>query len=1307
MVASEAVPGSPWASAEVAGSFSRLNVYELHNLARHLAAAGQVEHLHRLLRLADESGRNAWFVARYGIGEFNDYLADLGLGWRLAEEEVQRQLKAGQPATAIAPVYWYAFVSAGFNSSADDVHPALLSALVTGGVWPIAQALAYARRVPEPGPRTEALAAVIPHAGDNFDQLADEAIATARSVEHVLHRARAFASLLPVLDHRRQAALTAETLDLIGAITDAQWRAAVVVAVAPQLSASDAMRALDLVANSEQNAGWLSALSALTARFSDPLVEVALAAPSAPRELADRSFVMRAVPEPVRSEALAETVWCGLDGWRIRALAGSGSRLHQPLLGQALTAAWALDDPVALAWSVAPLLRQLTNGERSANVSALLAHADAYRENAAVVAALTVIAPLLAPEERAAAVDIALDVESLAGVRTVAALAAGFHEPLRSNMFADLLRTMVTDTDEEFAASVLAEVAPYLPEESLAPALRAARRLRSPGPSARALRSLAPRLGGADRDSALRAALSAAHAIPAEEQRAAEFIALASLLPPDLVATVAAAVRSLTSQQLQRQVRAHILPYLPASQLSAELEEAMRQEAERPTLSAGASEIVRIAALAPLLPPTTLTEMFTTAAALDDPEERTQALLSLLPHARAVGLHYPQQSVEDVHSLAMAIPDARHRAAVLTQLAPYLPDERARELYRAAVGDAVTLVQTADLDEEEDPWFETVLSVVMAAPADLLAPLFALVQQLPRDVSRIRWMPDHLIMMEPSGEGGAATSLAPNWGRRAALLGALAMRWPADTVKQVSDVAQEIGDATQQVDALLALRRQQSSLDADAVRASVLAVVRGTVDDHVRAHTLPRLAALPGCIHSAELITEALTIGSVELRTLTLVDIARQHGGAPPPELIAAITATADPAWRAYGRACIFTRMTADEVAATCRDLWLLGNEMWRYQALEAIAPQLSEPLMNETLDRVVAIDEKFYLFPALEAIATSMTGAVLERAYEIGQSAAAEFRLGVTASLAAHLPRRLMPHAIAEIISTQDGRARHHAQRALARLAPRLPAEIRRTALQRARELREPDWRGELIIALIPGVRQADRPRWCEDALAAIRKVDEDWAKASLLTSLYPLLPTDMLASAVSIAHTIGASRHRVSALTAAVAHLPDGDRQNVIDTISETIDNLDDRDRGFALGELSAELPANRRSAAYEAMITIARSAPESDRAWLLQRCTSGDGAELGSRLTIAVADAARTIEDPGHRQETLAACAPHLQRAVRETSIAGWRAVDPHRTTRRRSDVLADLGSLAPVLATLGGPRTTDDLATVVTMVAQAWP
>jgi len=62
------------------------------------------------------------------------------------------------------------------------------------------------------------------------------------------------------------------------------------------------------------------------------------------------------------------------------------------------------------------------------------------------------------------------------------------------------------------------------------------------------------------------------------------------------------------------------------------------------------------------------------------------------------------------------------------------------------------------------------------------------------------------------------------------------------------------------------------------------------------------------------------------------------------------------------------------------------------------------------------------------------------------------------------------------------------------------------------------------------------------------------------------------------------------------------------------------------------------------------------------------SGDAGEFGSRLTIAVTEAARTIEGSQYRQQTLATCAPRLQPAVLETPLAAWGAVDPHMTNQR---------------------------------------
>jgi len=295
-----------------------------------------------LLRLTDRPGSNAWFTAKTTAGDLQGYLADVLLAWRLAEQETRRQLEAGRVATAVTQVYRYALISAAVNSSADNIHPDLLSVLVANGAWPVAQALTYARRVPEPGPRIEALAAIIPYIQPGEYRLADEATATIRDVHHPLHRVRAVAALLAVLDDQRRADLTTEVIDFIAEINDEQWRATALVALAPSLAPWAASQALQLCTGIETKAARTSVLSALVARIPDPLVEATLASMQPTRAV--RQFVGRPVPESIRLAVMPAMVWCGLDGWRVRALSDCGISLEQPLLDHALSVAWQITE---------------------------------------------------------------------------------------------------------------------------------------------------------------------------------------------------------------------------------------------------------------------------------------------------------------------------------------------------------------------------------------------------------------------------------------------------------------------------------------------------------------------------------------------------------------------------------------------------------------------------------------------------------------------------------------------------------------------------------------------------------------------------------------------------------------------------------------------------------------------------------------------------------------------------------------------------------------------------------------------------
>ena len=153
----------------------------------------------------------------------------------------------------------------------------MLSAVVDGGIWPSAQALAYAQRVPEAPSRAEALAAVLRAGAPGFDTLAEDAVATVREVEHHLHRTRAAAAVLPALDDDRRAALLTETLDLVDAVTDEEWRATDLIALAPGLSLDEVPKAWELTGDIDSQGTLAPVLAALVDRMSDPFVSAVLA----------------------------------------------------------------------------------------------------------------------------------------------------------------------------------------------------------------------------------------------------------------------------------------------------------------------------------------------------------------------------------------------------------------------------------------------------------------------------------------------------------------------------------------------------------------------------------------------------------------------------------------------------------------------------------------------------------------------------------------------------------------------------------------------------------------------------------------------------------------------------------------------------------------------------------------------------------------------------------------------------------------------------------------------------------------------
>jgi hypothetical protein len=204
-------------------------------LAWHLEQAGDVAGVHALLREETPAGRNGWYEATERLGQLAVFADDVARAGRLADEA----FRAGAGPPALGLRCRYALMAASLNSLAARLPPALLSALVRQGVWPVELAVAYARRVPEPVSRVRGLMALIhlPQlpAGEQ-EAAVFEALQAARAILDEGTRSGALAALAPQLPAGQREAVLAEAVQAARALGDEWARAEALAALAPQLA---------------------------------------------------------------------------------------------------------------------------------------------------------------------------------------------------------------------------------------------------------------------------------------------------------------------------------------------------------------------------------------------------------------------------------------------------------------------------------------------------------------------------------------------------------------------------------------------------------------------------------------------------------------------------------------------------------------------------------------------------------------------------------------------------------------------------------------------------------------------------------------------------------------------------------------------------------------------------------------------------------------------------------------------------------------------------------------------------------------
>jgi hypothetical protein len=662
----------------------QLSDYELRHLVSHLAEAGRDGDLHRLMRLELRESRgddhanveNAWYAAQSRGGDFTTYAQDVERAWRLATEASLTEARSGGDAAGAGLEVRYALLAASLAARAHKIRPPLALALIQKGLWTFERGLAYARQLPRPARRVQALNGLAPLASPpQRMSLLREALAEAREVEGEVSYtlefapppttpAQAVAALAPSLPE----SLFDEALD-IALVADELQRAEAVVELAPHLPpalldrALAAAWALDPVVQAEP-------LAALAARLSGP--------------------------------ARASLVEEGLRAWhRLDHRDEKRGRLLQLLAPHLDEANYppAPSVPELLRFGSLPEVAVAVSLARSRSGSEgrkLLEEAEAALERKALeeldAARLKDdrdrgrLLASLAPDPRA---------------RCLAALVHRLPDAAKISTLDELVedaRGIDTDDHVGMRADVLAAAAPHMTVHQLRRAVSVAEALEDGHERAQALAAIARLLPPADRRPIFNDALAAARTRGA--WALAVMLTAFGPLPQGAASVALAAAREQPDAGGRAWVLAQVVPSLTEPERTKVLAEALAEgQARTPmavviafapiaatlphdvfvavldALATDSADVTFLETFTPYMPDDLLPRAHEIARAEPDVHRRAEALIALAPRSEAAS----NDALEAVLSR-----DESWWPSDLRRLAPYLPQELLEQAWQAA-----------------------------------------------------------------------------------------------------------------------------------------------------------------------------------------------------------------------------------------------------------------------------------------------------------------------------------------------------------------------------------------------------------------------------------------------------------------------------------------------------------------------------------------------------------------------------------------------------------------------------------------------
>jgi hypothetical protein len=589
-----------------------------------------------------------------------------------------------------------------------------------------------------------------------------------------------------------------------------------------------------------------------------------------------------------------------------------------------------------------------------------------------------------------------------------------------------------------------------------------------------------------------------------------------------------AAARALLHEWDRAEALAALAPHLEGSLLTEALATARAIEYEEERSEA-------LAALAPHLEGSLLTEALAAAHTLDNERYRAEALVALAPHLEG---ERQQQALTEALAAARTLDNERYRAEALVDLAPRLEGETQRQVLTEALATARAI------DDEE----------YRASTLVALAP-------------HLKGEDQQQVLIEALA---AARAIEDEWDQ-AWVLATLPPHLEGERQQQALTealaAARAIEDEWDQAWVLATLaphlegERQQQAL------TEALAAARAIEDEWVRARGLATLAPHLEGERQQQALTEALAAARMleqELyRAKALAALTPHLEDETQQQVLTEALAAARAIKGEWDRAKVLVALVPhlegeaqqqvlNKVIAAARALEL-EYEGYRTEALAALAPHLEGTLLTEALAFARTIEDEEYRAKALAALAPHLEGEAQQQVLieALATARAIEYeeeRSEALAVLAPHLQGSLLTEALAAaraIVHEEDR------TRALAALAPHLEEETQQQVLIEtlavARAIKDvwgrTGYRARTLTALAPHLEGEVQQQALIQALAAARAIEDEWVRARALAALAPHLKGEdqqqVLIEALAAARAIEVEEYRAYTLAPLVPHL------------------------------------------------------------------------------------------------------------------------------------------------------------------------